>query len=131
MIEEPTVIQDTPPVIEVVVTGKLELADYDSFIPPVEALIREHGKVRLLVRLASFEGWTAGALWEDIKFDVKHFNDIERLAIVGAKTWEKGMTQLFKPFTTATVRFYTPDQLDAAKGWVCGAGAREHAEHRS
>jgi hypothetical protein len=42
-------------------------------------------------------------LWEDIKFDVKHFNDIERLAITGENKWEKGMAAFCKPFTTAKV----------------------------
>jgi len=30
--------------------------------------------------MTGFHGWDAGALWEDIKFDIKHFGDIERLA---------------------------------------------------
>ena len=56
----------------------------------------------MLVRLHDFHGWTAGALWEDIKFDLKHFAHIERLALVGDRKWEAGMAVFCKPFTTAT-----------------------------
>ena len=49
-------------------------------MPVVEAAIKEHGKVRMLVVMHDFHGWTAGALWEDIKFDMHHFRDIGRLA---------------------------------------------------
>jgi hypothetical protein len=43
-------------------------------------------------------------LWEDIKFSVKHFADIERLAMVGDKKWQRGMAAFCKPFTKATIR---------------------------
>ncbi len=33
-----------------------------------------------------FHGWSAGVLWEGVKFDWKHYGDIERLAIVGEKS---------------------------------------------
>jgi hypothetical protein len=54
--------------------------------------------------MTDFHDWKAGALWQDIKFDLKHCTDIERLAMVGDKTWEKGMSVFCKPFTTAPRR---------------------------
>jgi hypothetical protein len=105
-------------VLEVHVTGKLEKADYDHFVPEVERLIEQHGKIRVLFDMHDFRGWTAGALWQDIKFDVKHFKDIERLAIVGEKKWEKGMAVFCKPFTTATIRYFDRSQLKEARQWI-------------
>ncbi len=107
-----------PPVLTVELSGKLEQSDYEQFVPAVETLIQEHGKIRLLVRLGDFDGWSAGALWEDIKFDARHFNDIERLAIVGDEKWEKGMAVFCKPFTTAEVRFYPIEKTDQARAWL-------------
>lgn len=43
--------------------------------------------------------------------DVKHFNDIERLAIVGDSKGEKGMAIFCKPFTTATVRHFDVSEI--------------------
>jgi len=60
----------------------------------------------MVVDLVDFHGWTAGGGWEDTKFGVRHFNDIERLAIVGDKTWEKGMAYFCKVFTLAKVRYF-------------------------
>ena len=105
-------------VLELQVTGKLAKSDYEQFVPKVEQLIQQHGKIRVLLRTNDFHGWTAGALWEDIKFDARHFRDIERLAIVGEKKWEKGMATFCKPFTTATVRFFEPEQADEARSWI-------------
>jgi hypothetical protein len=48
--------------------------------------------------------------------------DIERLAIVGEKTWHQWMTGFCKPFTSAEVRHFTMAQLDAAREWVYETG---------
>jgi len=107
-------------VLEVHLTGKLTEEDYAQFVPKVEELIQRHGKISMLVRMRDFHGWDASALWEDIKFDVRHFADIERLALVGEKPWQKGMAVFCKPFTTAEVRYYEPDEEDRARAWVQG-----------
>lgn len=104
--------------LEVRLSGQLRKEDYELFVPEVEALIREHGKISLLVRLEDFDGWDAGALWEDLKFDVKHFRDIERLAIVGDEKWERGMAAFCKPFTTADVQFFPVEKIQQARDWT-------------
>jgi hypothetical protein len=98
--------------------GKLTKEDYQHFVPAVERLIKQQGKVRVLVQMRDFHGWTLGALWEDIKFDVKHFGDIERLAFVGDRKWEAGMTAFCKPFTRATIRYFDEAKYEEALGWI-------------
>ncbi len=105
-------------VLEVDLHGKLDRRDFELFVPETERLICLHGKIRILVTMHDFDGWEAGALWEDLKWDVKHFNDIERLAIVGHERWHKWMAGFCKPFTTAEVRYFTLDQLDEAHVWL-------------
>ena len=104
--------------LEVHLTGKLVKSDYEALVPAVERLVQQHGKLRLLVDMHDFHGWTAGALWEDLKFDAKHFSDIERLAIVGETKWEKGMATFCKPFTTAKVRYFDRAQAATARDWL-------------
>ncbi len=105
--------------LEVRLTGKLETADYEIFVPEFEQLAAVHDKLRLLVILEpEFAGWDAAALWEDAKLDARHFNDIEKVAIVGDKTWEKGMAIFCKPFTLAEVRFFDRDDLQSARDWL-------------
>jgi hypothetical protein len=99
-------------------TGKLHKSDYQHFVPPVEQAVQKHGKVRIIVVMQNFHGWDAGALWEDIKFDVKHFNHIEKLAVVGEKTWEKWMVAFCKPFTTATIKYFSIERQADARAWV-------------
>jgi len=100
------------------VSDKLKKEDYEQLAPQIEELIDRHGKIRVLVQTMDFHGWNAGALWEDIKFSAKHFNDIERVAIVGEKKWEKGMATFCKPFTTAKVKYFDHSQLSEARLWI-------------
>jgi hypothetical protein len=105
-------------VLEIDVSGKLKQADYANFVTEAEQRLRQYGKIRLLVEMHDFHGWSAGALWEDVKFDVKHFNDIERIAVVGETTWHEWMTKLFGPFTAAEVLYFEPHQADQARAWI-------------
>ena len=104
-------------VLEVRASGKLAKEDYEHFVPEIEHLIGQHKKVRVLFEMHDFHGWEAGALWADIKFDLKHFGDIERLALVGETKWEKGMAAFCKPFTTAKVKYFdVKDIAEAPSG---------------
>jgi hypothetical protein len=104
--------------LHVKVTGKLTTDSYESFAPLVDQLIQAHGKIRILFQMHEFHGWTAGALWEDIKFDFKHWKDIERLAIVGESKWQAGMAVFCKPFTLAKIQYFDHTKLDEAKSWL-------------
>ena len=96
-------------------TGILTKEDYLSCVTAFERLIAQHGKLRVLMDLTDFHGLEAGALWEEIRFDVKHYADIERLAIIGDQKWQQGMAAFFKPFTKATSRYF--DIANAAEAW--------------
>ncbi|HEX20526.1 MAG TPA: STAS/SEC14 domain-containing protein [Acidiferrobacteraceae bacterium] len=99
-------------------SGKLTKEDYERFVPEIERMMKAHDKVRILVELVDFHGWTAAAAWEDTKFGIRHFNDVERIAIVGDAAWEKGMALLCEPFTVAKVKYFDTSQMAAAKTWI-------------
>jgi hypothetical protein len=108
----------TDNLLEVHLTGKLTKEFYEKLAPAVEKQIAEHGKLRILMIMHDFHGWTAGALWEDIKFEFKHWRDIEKLAMVGEAKWEKGMATFCKPFTKAKIRYFDLTQLEEARKWI-------------
>jgi hypothetical protein len=100
------------------VSGKLVKADYELFVPEFERLVRQHGKISMLFDMTDFHGWEAAAMWEDTKFAIRHFADIEKLAMVGDKKWQQGMAMFCKPFTKATVRYFDHTDADEARKWL-------------
>ncbi|HYR59198.1 MAG TPA: STAS/SEC14 domain-containing protein [Chthoniobacteraceae bacterium] len=107
--------------LEVEVSGKLSKDDYMHFVPEFERLRNEHGKLRLMFEMKDFHGWDAGGLWEDVKFDVKHFADMDRVAMVGDRKWEENMAKFCKPFTKAEVRYFDWDHANEAREWLAAA----------
>lgn len=108
-----------PGALELSVHGKLRKDDYKVLGRRAEDSIEEYGAVNLLVRLADLEGVTPAALWEDLKFDVGHYADVPRLAIVAEETsGKRWMATVAKPFTRAEVAFYPETELESAREWV-------------
>lgn len=105
-------------ILIVQVSGKLVKEDYDHFVPEFERLVREHGALRLMFDMSDFHGWAVGALWEDTKFAIHHFSDIDRIAMVGETRWQKGMALFSKPFTKADIHYFDHNQVDQAFAWL-------------
>ncbi len=104
--------------LNVHVSGKLTSADYDHFVPEFERLVGLHGKLRVLFDMSDFHGWDTGALWQDTKFAIKHFADIERIAMVGETKWQHGMATFCKPFTKAKIQYFDHADPQAARNWL-------------
>ncbi len=113
--------EDGGKVLAVHVSGKLVKADYEHFVPEFERLVGQHGKLRVLFDMSNFHGWDAGALWADTRFAVKHFADIERIAMVGEKKWQHGMATFCKPFTKAKVQYFERVDAEKARTWLAEA----------
>jgi len=105
-------------ILEVQASGRLSNEDYRQFVPAFERLTKQHGKINVLFEMVDFHGWEAAALWDDLKFNLTHLSQIERLAMVGNKKWEQGMANFCAPFTHADVRFFDPTQFADARDWL-------------
>jgi hypothetical protein len=111
----------SPNVLAFKMSGKLHDEDYKTFVPLVDDAIAKSGKVRMLAQFHDFHGWDAHAMWDDIKFATTHCTKIERIALVGEKSWEKWMGIVCKPFTMAKVRYFDSSEIDAAEAWLAEA----------
>jgi hypothetical protein len=99
-------------------SGELHDADYRAFVPVIEAAIEKHGKVRLLAQFEDFHGWDVHAMWDDIKFATRHCSDVERIALIGDRVWEKWMAGVCKPFTLAKIEYFDVENIDKAWAWL-------------
>lgn len=107
-------------ILEVSVSGKLTDQDYQLFVPEFGRLAKQHGKIRVLFEMSQFHGWEVKAAWDDLKLGVKHYRDIERLAMVGENSWQQWMAVFCRPFTTAEIRYFDHSALDEARAWIEG-----------
>jgi hypothetical protein len=104
-------------VMEVSVSGQLAREDYEDFESEIERILVTQDKVRLLLLVRDVDGWTAGTVWEDVKFGAKHFT-ADRIAIVGESKWEHVIASFYKPFSRATIQFLDRADEQAARTWI-------------
>jgi len=107
-----------PAYLAIKLSGKLTATDYEEFVPTVESIVQEKGSIRILMTMHDFHGWEIAAAWEDTKFGMRHFHDIERLAMVGEKAWQQGMAMFCRPFTKAEVRYFDTSAAEDAESWI-------------
>ena len=99
-------------------TGKLNKDELKAFRNDFERLVRERGKLRILFDATEFNGWDSGGLWQEAKFDAKHFFDIQTLAMVGSKTWQHAIEAAVKPFAHPRMRYFDVSEMNAAHEWL-------------
>lgn len=101
------------------VTGMLDQATYTAMQDAARQMIHKAGKIKVLILLKDFEGFSRGVDWGNMDFYGEHADDIVRMAIVGDPKWE---TQAFV-FTGANARkteikFFPPTQFGLAQAWL-------------
>lgn len=97
---------------------KLTPADYERLLPQLEQLVKQHGKIRWYFEMEDFHGWEPRAAWQDLKFDLSHARNLEKIAMVGDKDWEKWLSNIMKPFTPAEIKFFHLADAAQAKAWI-------------
>jgi hypothetical protein len=100
--------------------GKVTSEDYDNtIIPTVEEIFRRHDKARILFHFGDeFEGYDAGAAWDDTKLGFRHWSGWEKVALVTDQDWLRHGFRALGFFMPGEVRIFAHDQLEEAKRWV-------------
>jgi hypothetical protein len=108
------------------ISGSVSRRDYDEvLIPPIRAAIEAGEEVRCLCQLGpGFEGYEAGAVWEDIKtgadYGLGHHKAWKRIAIVTDVDWVRHLSALFGWLSPGEMKLFGLDELEAAKAWTAG-----------
>ena len=116
-------IADLPDaVVGINATGEVTADDYKNvLVPAVEAALARGDKVRLLYVLADDVkglGYTAGAVWQDTKFGLGHYNSWEKVAVVSGKEWLRHSVDIFGYLIPGEVKAFTHEEEDEARSWV-------------
>jgi len=111
------------------VTGKLTPEELQEFLPNMEmAVIEANNRLRLLIDVTEMQGADIKSEWEIFEFLKKHMQGIELIAIVGAHSWTKVMSEILagSVFVEAETRYFKPDEIDDAWTWLVNAAHPQH-----
>ncbi|MBC5841691.1 STAS/SEC14 domain-containing protein [Flavobacterium sp. F-380] len=103
----------------------LGIKDYEKIHPFIHNIINTGKKVRWYFEMDDGSISNSTGFWEDGIIEINygnmkftHSDDIETIAIVGDKKWEKCMLSIMKPFTKANLRYFELSEKEKAKEWI-------------
>jgi hypothetical protein len=102
------------------VVGKLETEDYRDILLPALREAAAEGKVRVVIVIPKFEGFSAGALWQDLKMGVEQWAAWKRIALITDVEWMVHGTQWFGWMTPGEVKHFPLAERAAAIAWAAG-----------
>ncbi|WP_298863919.1 STAS/SEC14 domain-containing protein [uncultured Sulfitobacter sp.] len=110
---------NTVEIITLRVSGTLSRADYDRALPEIEnAMELAKEPLKMMVRLEDFQGLEIGAMWEDLKFALKHLGEFGAIAVVGDTTLEEFGTWLASLFAKFEIRYFEVGHEKEANSWL-------------
>lgn len=112
------VISDQERYLAVKLSDTVDKKEYQKVLSSLKDKVSSEDEVDLLIDLSELDKFTVGALWEDIKFDMKNFKVIRRFAIIGDKNILKILDPLSEPFVTEEAKFFIKSEFKEAERWV-------------
>jgi len=113
-------------------SGTLTEEDFDRVVADIEARLKRHQKIGLVIDLSGFHDITLRAGLKDLRYSfgkLFDWNRFPREAIITDKHWLKTMVKLVGPLVPfVEVRTFKPSEDEIALAWVAEALPVETAD---
>jgi SpoIIAA-like len=112
--------ESTGNIVGIHATGMLTTTDYDQvLVPKLAELSQTFDTLRSLFYMdRDFKGWDLSAAWANTKLDFRFRGHLERVAIVGAPTWEEWCVRVAGLVMKGELETFRAEQLEDAWEWV-------------
>ena len=100
------------------VDGEIETKDFSAMADLLREAIGKHGKIRLVLELEEVGKISPTTLWEELKLAFDHFDDVERIALVGDALWQEAYVKVVGALLPAEMRRFASNHLDHAWRWI-------------
>ena len=126
-------LSDVPEgIIGVKAIGKLTREDYEKVLEPLlDGARREGRRLRLLYQVGpEFEGFTAGAAWEDAKLGLRSLRSFAGCAVVSDRDWIRESTRIAGLLLPCPVQVFSNRERDKAIEWLGSLPQEAGVTHR-
>lgn len=109
--------EEAPDLVRVTLQGRMAPADHAALLYFVTKAIERTRRIRLLIVLDAFEGWTIGEEWGDEDLRLESDAPIVKAAIVGEDRWkEEVFAFVGQPFRKMSIEYFNNEA--AARSWL-------------
>jgi hypothetical protein len=109
-------------VVGIVAEGRVTAEDCNKILKPVMETSLKHDKVRLYYEIGSR---VPGGKWDDLRLDVGHLPQWERVAVVTDAGWVRHTVKALRFLIGSEIRVFTTSEAGDGMAWIrsreCGA----------
>ena len=108
-------------VLGLVVSGKVDSEEENKWIGIIDNLIKEHGKISLLVLLDGKLDYEFGAAYDDLKWTFKNMKHLNKIAVVSESRILGMLVAADSPFAKLvgiSEKHFETNKLQEAWDWV-------------
>lgn len=103
--------------------GEITGQDYLSVKPQIEEVMKDKGgKIKFLMDMTRAKGFTLGAMYQDIKFDLEHYSNVGDTAVISDKTTYEFMVKAINMIYPGAKVYHFEDS-QSALNWLKGQAA--------
>jgi hypothetical protein len=106
-------------VVRITAPEKLKADDFRQIAPQIDSLIRQQGKIRLLIDASRFGGWeNIAALENHAGFVKSHQQKVDHIAVIVAHDWQHWLVGAIRVFLHPEVRAFDKGHEGEALEWI-------------
>ena len=103
------------------ISGKIDKVLENAWLAELDGLIKEHGKINVLVWFDSNASWDFDAGMEDMSWGFHNVKNINKMALISSKDFWKWFTTLGQPFAKIfgmDSKYFDESDIDGAWKWI-------------
>lgn len=106
-----------PSVVEIEINGEVTEDEMNEFETYIKQKVEEHGKLNALIFIKDLD-YTVEGFIEEIKFDIKHLDDFNKVALVSDEKWIELGEKLSTFMPSVDAEHFDPDERQKAMAWL-------------
>ncbi len=94
--------------LELSIKGKLTKEEFKAFEEKIESLLEIYSvpKMNILLDIREIEGIEFKSLWDDLLFTIRHFEEIERICVIGNTKLEEYTIGIANKLSSKELHYY-------------------------
>ena len=105
-------------ILEFELDGAFKRDDFDRLAVMADAIIEEHGAIKMIEVIKHIGKIQPSALWADLKWTPRHLKYMTHLAVVADQKWIGWIVGPMRAFIDAEVHSFHLDEIEDARRWI-------------
>jgi len=94
--------------------------DYETFTSHLRDQLKSHTTTRALFKIEDVDGWEPEDKWKEFALDIRHAQDLDKVAVIGDDPWEPLLEKIELLFPMSQLQTYEDADREEGLEWLRG-----------